>query len=44
MWYVLWERMLRANAFGVDRTGFSGFGESVITGIEVFTLFEVVGL
>jgi hypothetical protein len=43
MWDVLWERMLTANAFGVDRAGFSGFGESVVTGIEVFALFEVVG-
>jgi len=43
MWDALWERMLSANAFGVDRSGFSGFGESVVTGVEVFTLFEVVG-
>jgi hypothetical protein len=41
MWYVLWERMLRANAFGVDRTSFSGFGESVVTRVEVFVLREV---
>lgn len=43
MWDVLWERMLSANAFGVDRSSLSGFGESVVTGVEVFTLFEVVG-
>lgn len=42
MWDALWERMLSANAFGVDRSGFSGFGESVVSGVEVFTLFEVV--
>jgi hypothetical protein len=40
---VLWERVLRANASGVDRTCFSGFGESVVTGVEVFALFEVLG-
>jgi len=43
MWDVLWERMLTANAFGADRSGFSGFGESVVTRVEVFTLFGVVG-
>jgi hypothetical protein len=36
--------MLRANDFGVDRNGLSGFGESVVPGVEVFTPFEVVGL
>lgn len=41
MWYVLWERMLRANAFGVDRTSFSGFGECIVTRVEVFMLCEV---
>lgn len=44
MWNVFWERMLSANAFGVNRTSFSGFGESVVTGVEVFAFFEVVGL
>jgi len=41
MWYVLWERMLGADVFGVDRTGFSGLGESVVTRVEVFVLREV---
>jgi hypothetical protein len=33
--------MLRANAFVVDRTSFSSFGESVVTRVEVFVLREV---
>jgi hypothetical protein len=33
--------MLRANAFGVNRTSFSGFGESVVTRVEVFVLCEL---
>jgi hypothetical protein len=33
--------MLRANAFGVNRTSFSSFRESVVTRVEVFVLREV---
>ena len=33
--------MLTANTFGVHRISFSGFGESVITRVEVFMLREV---
>jgi hypothetical protein len=39
---VLRERMLRANALGVNWTGFSGCEESEITGVEVFTFFKVL--
>lgn len=41
IWDVLWEGMLSANTFRVDRFDFSGFGESIVTRVEVFTLFRV---
>jgi len=40
---ILWERMLRADAAGIDGAGFSGFGQGVVTGVEVFALLEVFG-
>jgi hypothetical protein len=42
MWDVLWDRMLCANAFGVDRAGLSGIVESVVSGVKIFTRFNVV--
>lgn len=40
---VLGERVLRANAAGVDARGLAGFGEGVVAGVEVLALFEVLG-
>ena len=41
--YVFWERVLGANAAGVDAAGFSGLGQCVVAGVEVLALFEVLG-
>jgi hypothetical protein len=40
---VFGEGMLGADAACVDGAGFAGFGQGVVTGIEVFALFEVFG-
>ena len=41
MWDILGERVLGANAAGVDFGDLAGFRESVIAGIEVFSFFKV---
>jgi len=40
---VFGEGMLRANAASVDGACLAGLGEGIITGVEVFALFEVLG-
>jgi hypothetical protein len=35
--------MLRADAAGVDTGGFTGFGQRVVAGVEIFALFQVFG-
>ena len=40
---ILGERMLGANAAGVDGAGLASFGECVITRVEVFAFLEVFG-
>jgi hypothetical protein len=41
MWDILEKRMLSANVFYVDRFDFASFGESIVTRVEVLTLFRV---
>jgi hypothetical protein len=40
---VLRERMFSADATGVEGLGLTSLGHGVITGVEVFALFEVFG-
>jgi hypothetical protein len=40
---VLGQRVLRADAAGVDAGGLAGFGQCIVAGVEVLALFQVFG-
>jgi len=42
MWDVLWDWMLAANLGDANVGGFAGFGESVVAGVEVLALLQLV--
>jgi len=43
MWDVFGQRVLGADYAGVDAACFAGFGEGVVTAVEVLALFEHLG-
>lgn len=42
MWDIFGEGVLGSNTAGVDRASLAGLGESIVTRVEIFPLFEVL--